>query len=107
MAANAPRQGQTPLSLSSWPSVTGMFTGAWTVVNKAFGELDPKWSLVFGLVGSLLVLALSDNLKSPTEAWKRWVIYGVLFALNTVLLAGAAIGVEEVADQGLDKAADD
>lgn len=97
----------TTSGLTTYASLSGLLSGVWTFINKLLKELDPKWSLAAGAVGALLLIAASDPLDPKYKSWRRPVLYFGLFALNTVILASAALGVEETADQGLNEAADD
>jgi len=96
----------TVSAFTTYGGVAVVLSGVWTGISKFIKDLDPKWSLLVGAVGALLLTAASEPLDPRYTGWRRPVLYVGLFALNTIILASAAIGVEETADQGTDKAAD-
>lgn len=105
MAAADQGKLATTSALTTYAALSGVLSGIWTFINKVVKELDPKWSLLAGAIGALLLTAASDPLDPKYKTWRRPTLYFGLFALNTLILASAALGVEETADEGLSDAA--
>jgi len=101
---NAPQSVSSPFDIARFPFVGTLVTAAWAFFNRVVNELPPIWALAFGATGSLLLTALSPNLDSAVypQQWRRFVIYFALGLFNAIVLAGAALGGEEVVDQGAD-----
>ncbi len=106
---NAAPAVSSPFDIAKFPFIGTLVTAGWTFFNRVITDVAPAWSVLFGALGALVLAALSPNLDAAAypQAWRRWVIYLGLGAFNALVLAGASLGGEEVADQGVDDASDD